>query len=227
MTEYIIYRGRLVTPIAKTVMQNEEARPPRLQYSRATGRGYGYQRPTAEQKAAKVLVAGPSIQGCEPTPMLKRYARLKPGKPPKRSTKPLRRSPIRKKAARKESWVVQNGIRYYRPYFAGREVCITDAAWQQRRQESLMHFEGVCQCGCGRRFGYTMNPSPTMWGWGADVEWDAHHVNGRGRGRDDRILVDGKPNLVPLLRDHHMKEHNQEWSKGKLQWQGKNRNTSV
>jgi hypothetical protein len=157
--------------------------------------------------------------------MLKRYARLKPGKPPKRSTKPLRRSPIRKKAARKDSWVVRDGIRYYKPYFSGREVCVTGAAWDRRREETLQHFDDTCQCGCSEPIRKMVVHFANR--WLSTRPWDAHHLHGRGRGRDDRIMVDGKPNLVPLLRDHHMREHNQEWSKGKLQWQGKNPNTSA
>jgi hypothetical protein len=66
MTEYILYRGRLVTPLAKSVLENEESRPPRLQYSRATGRGIGYRRPTVEQRAAKVLVAVHQFRDANP-----------------------------------------------------------------------------------------------------------------------------------------------------------------
>jgi len=159
---------------------------------------------------------------------LQQKSRLKAGKPLRRRSKlsstrsgaPTRSCGLRRRAKREASWVVRSGIRYYKPYFSGREVCITAEAWALRRLESLAHFKGVCQCGCGQKFGYAFVADPTPYGWTAEIKWDAHHVNGRGRGRDDRVLVDGKPNLVPLIHDHHMAEHNQAVSNEQPQWSG-------
>jgi hypothetical protein len=126
--------------------------------------------------------------------------------PLSRSTNPIKiESPIAKKAKRKASWYVVDGVRIFLK--TGREVCITDAAWSKRRLECCRYYDYECQCGCKIKTFAIVSA------------FDAHHLHGRGRGRDDRIMVKGKPNLVPLLRDHHMKEHNQEWSKGELQWQ--------
>lgn len=144
--------------------------------------------------------------------MIQRRAPLR-RTPLKRSTTPLKRTPLKrstkpiaKKAKRKDSWVVVDGVRTFLK--TGREVCITDAAWSKRRVECCRYYDYECQCGCKIKT------------FAIVTAFDCHHLHGRGRGRDDRIMVKGKKNLVPLLRDHHMKEHNQEWSKGELQWQG-------
>lgn len=136
--------------------------------------------------------------------------------PLKRSQVPIKRSPLKrsttpiaKKAKRKASWVVENGVRIFLK--TGREVCVTDAAWQRRRLECCRYFGYTCQCGCNEKTFAVVGI------------FDAHHLHGRGRGRDDRIMVNGKPNLVPLIRDHHMEEHNQGWSKGELKWTPKNK----
>jgi hypothetical protein len=86
----------------------------------------------------------------------------------KRSTKPLQRSPLKrsttpiaKKAKRKASWVVENGVRIFLK--TGREVCITDAAWDRRRVECLNAFRSNRASAGAIQF---------IW---PKYIWDAHH----------------------------------------------------
>jgi 5-methylcytosine-specific restriction endonuclease McrA len=100
-----------------------------------------------------------------------------------------------------------NGIRICAD---GREVCETDAAWQQRRREVYRRAKGRCECEscprhvgrrCNRRMAFDLatareTNAPLM---------HAHHVKGRGAGgggRDDRLQ-----NLEGACEFCHRAEH--------------------
>ena len=87
-----------------------------------------------------------------------------------------------------------DGVRIYP---SGREVCVTRAAWNRRREERFGAANGRCECRekcashsfrgrCSRPLALSGREAKELGIWLAD----AHHVDGRGIGggkRDDRL----------------------------------------
>lgn len=116
--------------------------------------------------------------------MLRRYTPLR------RSTKPIKRSPIRHKP--KKDGIVLRGER---------EIC-HGAAWEQRRSEVHLRAGGACERCRGRAL---LHDFYDQYGDLVLIAGHAHHKRKRGMGggfRDDRAT-----NLEWLCSGCHLEEH--------------------
>lgn len=116
---------------------------------------------------------------------------MKPKKPLKRSTKPLKRSPLKRKAKKygkslRYELILDGAVRKYPDE---REICQNTFAGKQeyaKRLADMIYRQGKICCICKKE-----RDSLGLWG-----TWTFEHSDLRGMGgarRDDRTEIDGKP----------------------------------